>query len=135
MTRIRKVESICAVIAALLSASGAAAGPSGDVMSRLAPALGNVIVSTHPDGRKARLWLQRGGAYTAQSRAGDRSGGTWKVKGEKLCLSQRNPIPIPIAYCKPIPAEAAGRPWRDTEVNGDQVVNLIACGSGANARK
>ena len=113
------------IVAALLAASVAYAAPSDDAARRLAPAVGNVIVSTHPDGRKARLWLRRGGSYAAQSRTGKRSGGTWKVKGEKLCLRQRSPLPLPIAYCKPIPLEAVGRPWRDTAVNGDQVSNEI----------
>ena len=120
-----EMHRACSTVAALFLASSVAAAPSGDAIARLAPAIGNAIVSTHPDGRKAKLWLQRDGTYAAQSRAGERSGGRWKVKGEKLCLSQRSPIPIPIAYCKPIPVEALGRPWRDTAVNGDLVTNEI----------
>ncbi len=121
----RTVQGLCVGVAAALLASAVNAAASGDAAARLAPAIGAIIVSTHPDGRKARLWLRRDGTYAAQSRAGDRSGGTWKVKGEKLCLSQRHPFPIPIAYCKPVPAEAIGRPWRDKAVNGDQVTNEI----------
>ncbi len=117
-----------AIFAAGMLIAGAALADAGDGLARLAPALGNTIVSTHPDGRKARLWLARDGRYDAESRAGKRSGGTWKVKGDKLCLHQHNPFPIPISYCKPIPAEAIGRPWRDKAVTGEMVSNEIVPG-------
>ncbi len=37
---------------------------------RLEPAFANTIVSTYPDGRTAKLWLERDGAYRGQSRKG-----------------------------------------------------------------
>lgn len=125
MTAVRAVQVVCVCVAAALLSAAETARAYGDAASRLDLALGKVIVSTHPDGRKARLWLRRDGTYAAQSRAGNRSGGVWKVKGEKLCLSQRAPAPIPIAYCRPVPTETLGRPWRDKAVNGDQVSNEI----------
>ncbi len=85
-------------------------------------------MSTHPDGRKAKLWLEKDGRYVAQSRAGKRSGGVWKVKGEKLCLTQRQPMSIPFSYCKAVPNESVGKPWRDKAVNGDLVTNEILPG-------
>lgn len=106
----------------------AGAAHADEPMDRLAPALGNTIVSTHPDGRKARLWLKRDGRYVAESRAGKRSGGAWKLKGEKLCLHQSKPFPIPISYCKPVPAETLSRPWRDKAVTGEMVTNEIIPG-------
>jgi hypothetical protein len=124
----REIAGFRIGVAALLLVFSAAAAPSGDATARLAPAIGNAIVSTHPDGRKAKLWLRRDGTYAAEGRAGERSGCAWKVKDQKLCLSQRSPFPIPIAYCKPIPAEAVGKPWRDKAVNGDQVTNEIVTG-------
>lgn len=117
------------VFAIAAMASVSAAAPASDSASRLAPALGNTIVSTHPDGRKARLWLSAGGTYQAQGRAGERSGGTWKLKGDRLCLTQRRPVAIPIPYCKSFPAEQVGKPWRDIAVNGDHVVNEIVRGA------
>ena len=111
-----------------LSSTGWAA-ENGDALARLAPAFGNTIVSTHPDGRKARLWLDAGGTYAAQGRAGNRSSGTWKTKGDKLCLTQRSPLPIPFPYCTAIPAERVGKPWRDKAVNGDAVTNVIMKGA------
>ena len=64
-----------------------------------------------------------------QGRAGERSAGVWKIKDEKLCLSQRRPLPIPFSYCKAIPDERVGKPWRDKAVNGDMVMNEIVRGA------
>lgn len=124
----QKIQSASLALAVVVMATSSLAASAGDAMSRLAPALGNTIVSTHPDGRKARLSLDVRGTYEAESRAGRRSGGTWKLRGEKLCLSQNRPLPIPIPYCKAIPAEQVGKPWRDTAVNGDSVTNEIVRG-------
>lgn len=101
---------------------------AADAAERLRPALGNTIVSTHPDGRKARLWLTPGGRYSAEGRAGQRSGGVWTIKGEKLCLKQRRPISMPFTYCKPIPSVALDRPWRDKAVTGEMVTNNVVPG-------
>ena len=115
-----------AVLGALALAGAAHADDPASM--RIAPAIGNTLVSTHPDGRKARLWLEKDGRYVAESRAGKRSGGVWKVKGEKLCLTQREPMSIPFSYCKAVPNEALGKPWRDKAVNGDLVTNEIVPG-------
>ena len=117
-----------AAMAALLGVAGPATARAVDPLTRLSPALGNTIVSTHPDGRQARLWLDRGGAYTARSRAGKHSGGVWRVTGEKLCLRQRRPFPIPFVYCKAIPVRSVGKPWRDKAVTGEIVTNEIVRG-------
>ncbi len=129
----RPLTLLGAVSAGLLTATLAAAAPApdasaNDAMTRLAPALGNTIVSTHPDGRKARLRLAADGTYAAESRAGARSSGTWRLKGETLCLHQSRPLPIPFSYCKAVPAEQVGTPWRDTAVNGEPVTNEIVRG-------
>lgn len=100
-----------------------AAGPAGE--AALAPAFGAAIVSTHPDGRKARLWLKADHTWRAEGRKGNRSSGVWKVKGGKLCLSQKKPFAGPFSYCKAIPRIEAGKPWKDTAFNGEPVVNEI----------
>ncbi|HVY33189.1 MAG TPA: hypothetical protein VG960_02090 [Caulobacteraceae bacterium] len=122
----------CALVLALVSS---APGWGAEPASSLEAAFGNTIVSTHPDGRKARLWLRRDGGYDAQGRAGERSGGVWTVKGEKLCLTQRRPWPIPFSYCKPIPPVAVGKPWRDKAVNGDPVTNEVLPGSEGSSHR
>ncbi len=130
MPRIQSLASRRARVLGAFSAlamAGASLSPAlaATAAQLLEPALGNMIVSTHPDGRKAKLWLSRDGSYTAEGRAGQRSGGIWKVKGDKLCLTQRRPIGIPIPNCKPVPKVAIGKPWRDVAVNGEPVTNEV----------
>lgn len=94
----------------------------------LEPALGNVIVSTHPDGRQAKLRLNRDHTYLAEGRKGQRSSGVWKMKGQKLCLSQKKPHPGLFSYCKRLPKITAGATWSDTAVTGERVTNRIVPG-------
>jgi len=105
-----------------------AGDPASAQATALAPAFGNSIVSTHPDGRQARLWLNRDSTYSAQGRRGERSGGVWTLKGEKLCLTQKRPIPIPFSYCKAFPHVDVGSAWSDTAFNGDKVKNRLVAG-------
>lgn len=93
--------------------------------STLAPAFGNIIVSTHPDGRHASLWLSADHTFRAQGRGGNRSSGVWRARGHRLCLTQRRPISIPFAYCHAFPEVEVGESWNDTASNGDHVVNRI----------
>ena len=91
-------------------------------------AFGNTIVSTHPDGRQALLWLNREGTYTARGRQGQSSGGLWSQTGTKLCLTQRRPYRLPISYCKVFPQVSVGSRWADIAFNGEQVTNQIIAG-------
>lgn len=118
----KDIFGLAFIVVLSVTAGAAGAGP-------LDPAIGNTIVSTHPDGRKARLWLGRDGAYEAEGRAGQKSGGVWSLKGDRLCLRQRHPIAIPFSYCKPIPSVTVGQSWRDKAVNGEQVTNEIVPGA------
>ena len=124
MTAVARL-SVPMVAGALLAVSFLASHVSADPAADLKPALGATIVSTHPDGRKARLSLNRDGTFTAEGRAGNRSSGVWKLKGDRLCLTQRKPMAIPLSYCHAFPHEAVGKPWPDIAVNGDHVVNEI----------
>ena len=131
MTARRTVPALSAgLVAALVSALALAgdARSAGAPVSALEPAFGNSIISTHPDGRQAKLWLDRDGRYAAQGRRGERSGGAWALKGAKLCLTQRRPIPIPFPYCKAFPRIHAGSVWSDTAYNGDKVTNRLLAG-------
>ena len=110
------------VVAALAAGKAEADEPD------LTLTFGSTIVSTHPDGRQAKLWIHSDHTYAALSRAGKSSGGSWKVKGQKLCLSQRRPFPGPFSYCKTIPLLTVGEAWSDTASNGDRVSNFIIRG-------
>lgn len=115
-----------ALAAAAVSLCPAAAGAS--TLADIAPAFGNTIVSTHPDGRKAKLWLDRAGTYRAQGRKGQTSGGVWAVKEGKLCLKQKRPVPIPLSYCAAIRHVRVGAAWADKAANGDRVTNQLVEG-------
>lgn len=120
MARFAKLSTILAAALMIAAAPAAHAQTTG-----LEPAFGNTIVSTHPDGRQARLWLSANHTFSAQGRRGNRSSGTWRVRGERLCLTQRRPIPIPIPYCHGFSHHSVGERWNDRASNGDPVTNQI----------
>ncbi len=91
----------------------------------ISPAIGATIVSTHPDGRQAKLMLKANHSYDAVGRKGQRSSGTWKLKNGKVCLSQTAPYAGPFPICKVIPPVDAGQPWKDKAFNGEPVTNRI----------
>jgi hypothetical protein len=107
---------IFAGLATTLITTGAAGAASP-----IEKTFGATIVSTYPDGRKAELWLQRDGSYTARGRRGDGSSGHWSVKGGKLCLSQSRPIPSPFSYCTAIPDKPMGASWSAKAVTGEAI--------------
>ena len=93
----------------------------------LEPAFSNTIVSTYPDGRKARLWLDPNGAYKAQGQRGDHSSGRWSLKADKLCLKQNKPMTIPFAYCTPVRRGGIGTSWMGRAVTGERIrIQLVA---------
>ncbi|MGZ9099559.1 MAG: hypothetical protein ACXW3O_07645, partial [Brevundimonas sp.] len=73
-----KLATVSAVALVIAGASSALAQASS-----LEPAFGNTIVSTHPDGRQARLWLSADHTFRAQGRRGNRSSGVWRVRGDR----------------------------------------------------
>ena len=122
MTRI----PLCLLAAAGLIATGAqAAAPS------VQEAFGNTIVSTYPDGRQGKLWLQPGGRYTAEGRRGDMSSGGWTVKGAKLCLKQAKPIGVPFSFCTPIPSSGLSGAWSAKAVSGEAITVKLVKGHQA----
>ena len=87
----------------------------------LEPAFSNTIVSTYPDGRKAKLWLNRDGSYRAQGRRGKPSSGKWTLKGERICLKQSRPIPGPFSYCTAVKRGGVGTKWSGKAVTGEPI--------------
>lgn len=84
-----------------------------------------VFVTTYPDGRFARLWLDRDGGYRAEGRRKDASSGRWSVKGTRTCFRQSRPIPVPISVCAAMP-DQLGKRWTTRAVTGETVrVQLV----------
>ena len=93
----------------------------------LAPAFGNTLLSTYPDGRTARMWLQPGGRFEGRGRRGGASSGVWRVRDGEVCFSQRRPVPLPGRYCTPIVRGGVGTHWTARAVTGETIrVDLIA---------
>jgi hypothetical protein len=112
-------------LAAALASAASLAGADETSSSTLEPAFGNTIVSTYPDGRKAELYLDRGGTYTAKGRRGDASSGRWTVKDSKICLKQQQPFGAPFSFCTPLPS---GPTWTAKAVTGETIQVTIVSG-------
>ena len=92
----------------------------------LQPTFRNTIVSTYPEGRQARLWLDPDGGYRAEGRRRDPSSGHWQIKGEKLCLKQSHPIPVPFTFCTTVTPGGVGTSWTAKAVTGERLrVQLV----------
>jgi hypothetical protein len=85
------------LIGGLVLLSAAAAPPPS-----LQKAFTGTIVSTYPDGRTARLWMNPSGSYTSMGRRHERHSGRWSVKGDKVCFKRGL-----FGYCTPIPTDGA----------------------------
>jgi hypothetical protein len=112
---------LAAITLALAASASAAPAPAS-----LSEAFGNTVVSTYPDGRTALLWLKPDGTYTAKGRHRTSSSGTWALKGEKICLSQKKPFYAPFAFCTAVPS---GETWAAKAVTGEPVKVRIVPGT------
>ena len=98
-----------------------------DPAASLQAAYANTIVSTYPDGREAKLWLEPGGVYRGQGRRGGLSSGRWEVKGDRICLKQSRPVPVPLRYCTDLVEGGVGTVWAGKAVTGETVrMELVA---------
>lgn len=98
----------------LTTASTAAASPP----PALEKAFTHTIVSTYPDGRTAKLWMDPSGTYTSMGRRHHRYRGHWTLKGDKVCFRRSLG-----SYCTPLPTETA---FTTKSVTGETVqVRLV----------
>ena len=108
---------------ALAAAAPAAANP----IQGLQAAFSNTIISTYPDGRTAKLWLNPDGTYRGVGRRGKPSSGNWTIKGEQICLKQHRPFPAPFSYCTPLVDGEVGARWTGKAVTGEPIrLQLVA---------
>jgi hypothetical protein len=105
----------------------AAPAVAGDSPAALDLAFSNTVVSTYPDGRTAKLWLEPGGTYRGQGRKGQLSSGKWSIKGERICLRQHRPVFVPTTYCTSLVNGGVGTTWSGKAVTGEPVrMELVA---------
>ena len=91
-------------------------------VTTLEPAFSATILSTYPDGRISKLWLNRDGSFMAEGRQHDSSGGHWALKNGAICMHQTKPFPIPFAqYCAPVPHTGVTEAWTGKAVTGEPI--------------
>src|SRR5881275_567906 len=90
----RKLGSVGALIGGavgalvLLTGAGADNASGAPAPAALQKAFTHTIISTYPDGRIAKLWMNPSGTFTSMGRRHDRHTGRWSLKGEKVCFKR-----------------------------------------------
>ncbi len=111
----------------LMAASASAPQPSAEAV--IEPAFSATVLSTYPDGRVSKLWLNRDGTFTGEERDHTLKGGRWTIKAGKICMSQTKPFPIPfLTFCSPIPSAGVGESWTGKAITGEPIVIRIVPG-------
>jgi hypothetical protein len=90
------IQTLGAIAALALAANAAAAAPP-----QLEKAFQGTIVSTYPDGRVAKLWMNPDGGYTSMGRRHERHHGRWTLKGDKVCFKRGL-----FGYCTALPTDS-----------------------------
>ena len=90
------------ILRALSLAGGLILLTAASAPSSVEKAFTSTIVSTYPDGRIAKLWMNPSGTFTSEGRRHDRHSGRWSLKGDKVCFRRGM-----FSYCTPIPTDAA----------------------------
>jgi hypothetical protein len=111
------------LLALAIAANCAVAAHAADTPDAMAPAFGNTVVVTYPDGLSQRLWLQNDGSWVGQSRHGNARRGRWTLTASgNVCLKQSQPKTLPLSYCTPFPrALRVGLRWNAKDVLGRPV--------------
>ena len=95
----------------------------------LAPAFGNSLVSTYPDGRVSKLWLDPDGTFNGMNRKGQPNSGKWTVAKDRLCMKQYKPFFYPFSYCTPMPTSVdAMSGWKAKAPTGEPITVRLAKG-------
>jgi len=89
----------------------------------MASRYGNTLVVKSPDGKEViRLYYDAGGAMSAKLADGKTTKGTWKLEGDKLCVTQTEPPPdasMTAPQCTPFSgAKKVGDTWDVTRPDG-----------------
>ena len=123
----RTMAAAVAGTALLVATTLAQTSHSQTPHSPLAPAFGNTLVSTYPDGRTSKLWLDPDGTFEGRNRKDQPNSGKWEVSKDRLCMKQYKPFFYPFSYCTPLqdPASAGGG-WKAKAPTGEPItVRLV----------
>ena len=98
-------------------------------MSSVAPAFGNTVVSSYPDGTSQKIWLHADGTWDGISRKNQKLSGRWTLHADKVCLRQTRPPSLPISYCTAVPAGSEpGVQWTGRDVVGRPITLSLVKG-------
>lgn len=120
-----KLQALTAAGLALAAAAGPALALS---VADLEPAFRNTVITTYKSGHTAKLWLNRDGSYDATRTNGQRTHGHWKIKDDKICLTQDKPFYVPLAFCTVVPRGGVGTSWASSSFSGEAVRNTLISG-------
>lgn len=92
-------------------------------VSRIAPAFGNTVISTFPDGRHQKIWLHADGTWDGIGRNGYALSGKWRLKDDdQVCLKQSRPPTLPVSMCVNFPAYGQiGSVWESHDFVGHPI--------------
>jgi hypothetical protein len=86
-------------------------------MTSVAPAFGNTVISSYPDGTSQKIWLHPDGSWDGISRKGAHLAGHWTLREDKVCLRQQKPPTLPISFCTAVPSSGNAQ-WSSHDVMG-----------------
>ena len=94
----------------------------------MASRYGNTTKATNAQGEVTKLWYEADGTFTGEAQ-GNMIKGTWKIDGDKVCLTQTDPAPEPDAptnQCNPVTAHNVGDSWEIGEGEQQIKIELLA---------
>ena len=99
----------------------------------MASRYGNTLVIKGADGKEViRLYYDQGGALSTKTPDGKTTKATWKMDGEKICVTQTDPAPppeMPSPQCTPFTgSHNVGESWDVTRPNGMKVTATLQQG-------
>jgi hypothetical protein len=118
-----------AAYALFLGLNAQAANVAEPTPHGLAAAFGNTVKALYSDGRYERIWIREDGSWEAVGRTGRWSSGKWRQKGEKVCLKQSRPFPVPFSYCTDFPPDGGlGVVWSGRDISGQPIQLTVVKG-------
>ena len=99
----------------------------------MASRYGNTLIIKGPDGKEAiRLYYDAGGALSTKAPDGKTTKGTWKMDGDKICVTQTEPAPpaeMAAPQCTPFTgSHKVGDTWEVTRPDGSKLTATLQQG-------
>ncbi|MES1991380.1 MAG: hypothetical protein V4441_10575 [Pseudomonadota bacterium] len=98
---------------------------------------GNTMLATRPSGTTMKLWYNKDHTFTGELQAAGapmamQTSGTWRVDGNKVCVTPDNPpgsesAPKRPESCAPLKGDKVGDKWQTTvkDIDGKPVMQTV----------